>query len=262
MPELKLGVEFNGLYWHSEKQKSKLEHYDKYMYFKNLGINLINIWEDDWNFKTLIVKSILLNSIGIIDKKINARECKIKTVNNSEKSKFLNDNHIQGNCISSINLGLYFNDELISMMTFGKKRMILSSKTNVDDEYELLRFCSKCNYNIRGGASKLFKYFIQNYNPNKILSYSNLDIGNGNLYNILGFTNYGHTKVNYWWSDYQHRYHRSGFMKHKLIKEDADKNKTESEIMYSRGYVRIWGIGNTKWVWTKQKASSFTSPLQ
>ena len=253
LPELKLGIEFNGLYWHSEKQKNKSDHFDKYVYFKNLNINLINIWEDDWNFKSQIVKSILLNSLGIIDKKINARNCIMKNVTNNEKTIFLINNHIQGNCSSSINLGLYFNEELVSMMTFGKKRMILGNKILNSNEYELLRFCSKCNYIIRGGASKLFKHFIDNYDPIKILSYSNLDIGNGNLYDILGFKNLGYTKLNYWWSDYQHRYHRSGFMKHKLIEEGFDKNKTENEIMYEKGYAKIWGVGNSKWIWENKK---------
>jgi hypothetical protein len=137
-------------------------------------------------------------------------------------------------------------------MTFGKNRMILGQK-NLINEYELLRFCSKLNCSVRGGASKLFKHFINNYNPIKIISYANLDISNGNIYTILNFNNVGNTKINYWWTDFQHRYHRSGFMKHKLVKAGADKNKTEAEIMSERGYSRIWGIGNGKWIWEKQK---------
>jgi len=251
LPDLKLGIEFNGLYWHSEKQKNKSYHYDKLIFLKNKNINLITIWEDDWVFKQEIIISILNNAMHNITTKIDARKCKILFVNNVEKIQFLNNNHIQGNCSSSINIGLYYNSELCALITFGKMRFIMGQKNNKDNEYELLRFCSKKNCVVRGGASKLFKIFIDKYNPNKIISYSNLDIGNGDLYKTLGFKNLGYTKINYWWTDYSKRFHRSGFMKHKLVKEGFDKNKTEDEIMHERGFAKIYGNGNIKWEWNK-----------
>jgi len=250
--KINLGIEFNGLYWHSENYREKNYHYDKFMFFKNKGIKLITIWEDDWNFKQNIIKSILCNALNVNQEKIDARKCIIKKLSNQEKTIFLNNNHIQGNCQSSINLGLFFNEELISVMTFGKLRFILGQKTKKENEYELLRFCSKINSTVRGGASKLFNHFINKHSPDKIISYANSDISIGNIYNVLGFENIGDTKINYWWSDCTHRFHRSLFMKHKLIKEGADPNKTEYEIMTEKNYVRIWGVGNSKWIWHKK----------
>lgn len=61
IPELKIGIEFNGLYWHSDKFKDKNYHYEKHMRCKNIGIDLLQIWEDDWIYKTDIVKSIISN---------------------------------------------------------------------------------------------------------------------------------------------------------------------------------------------------------
>jgi len=249
IPKLKLGIEFNGLYWHSEKNiPDKYHHYKKFKFFKEKNINVITIWEDQWKYKKDIVKSIILYAINKINKKIDARKCIIKNVKNSDKKYFLDNNHIQGNCNSSINIGLFYKDELICLMAFGKKRMILNSKSN-DTEYELLRFCSKINTVVRGGATKLFNYFIKNFNPSEIISYSNLDIGEGDLYKILKFKKVNYCKPNYWWSDLDKRYHRSGFMKHILVKEGYDSNKTEAEIMNERGYLRIWGVGNVKWRW-------------
>jgi len=254
LPDLKLGIEFNGLYWHSEKNREKTYHYDKFIFFKNNGIKIITIWEDDWKFKQNIVKSILCNAVNSNQQKIDARKCEIKELNTLEKTIFLNNNHIQGNCPSSFNIGLFYNEELVSIMTFGKTRFILGQKSK-ENEYELLRFCSKLGYNVRGGASKLFKYFVDNYNPIKITTYANLDIGDGNIYSILGFDDLGHTKINYWWTDFQKRYHRSSFMKHILVKNGADPNKTEAEIMQEKGYARIWGIGNNKYVWQNKRIS-------
>jgi len=252
IPELNLGIEFNGLFWHSDKFVNKTKHFDKFIYFKDLGIKIITVWEDQWNVKSDIVKSILLNAINKITNKINARNCEIRQVKKLEKSLFLDINHIQGNCISSINMGLYLNNELISLMSLGKRRSILSQK-HKDNEYEMLRFCSKLGYNVRGGGSKLFKNFVELYNPSIVISYSNLDIGIGGLYKILQFENLGFTNINYWWSDGKKRFHRSGFMKHKLVKSGADPNKTEDEIMKERKYMKIWGVGNNKWIWTKTK---------
>ena len=250
IPEKNLAIEFNGIYWHSEEYRDKNYHYDKYKLCQDNGIKLLTIWEDDWNNKKDIVKSIVLNALNKTPSKIYARKCKINTINYTEAKSFLEINHIQGNCSSSIRLGLYYNDELVSLMTFGKKRNITNQKSN-KNEYELLRFCSKLNTNVVGGASKLFKYFTDNYLPNQVISYASCDISLGNLYERLNFKNIGHIGINYWWAK-DKRYHRSNFMKHKLIKKGADSNKTESEIMREKGFVKIWGSGNNKWVWTSQ----------
>jgi hypothetical protein len=122
-----------------------------------------------------------------------------------------------------------------------------------ENEYELLRFCNKLNTSVIGGASKLFSYFIEQYKPEIIVSYANLDISNGNLYEILGFLKQQTININYWWVKNGKRYHRSNFMKHKLVKEGADPNKTEKEIMLERKYVKLWGTGNLKYIWQKEK---------
>ena len=122
IPEKKIAIEYNGLYWHSEKFKTKTYHYDKWLACKNQGVQLIQIWEDDWYYKKDIVKSIILTKINKFEDKIFARKCVIKIVNYNEKFIFLNNNHLQGNSSSSINIGLYYNNELVSLMTFGKRR--------------------------------------------------------------------------------------------------------------------------------------------
>lgn len=253
IPEKSIAFEFNGLYWHSDiYHKDKNYHKNKFIYFKNEGIKLITIWEDDWRDKKDLIKSIILNQLNKTPKKINARDCKTKIIKFKEKKDFLENNHIQGNCVSSINLGLFYNNKLVSAMTFGKNRKILGQKTKKDN-YELLRFCSQQKNSVRGGASKLFKYFINNFKPQKIISYANLNLSNGNLYKILNFNNKGFTVPNYWWSNGKNKFHRSNFMKHKLVKEGANPNKTADEIMRKKGYYKIWGLGNLKYEWTTKE---------
>jgi hypothetical protein len=249
LPDLNIGIEFNGLYWHSEKYLSKTYHKDKQEFFNELGIKLITVWEDQWNFKRSIVQSILRSSIQKNSLKLDARKCTILPVSSKDKELFLDSNHIQGNCASRISLGLNHENELVSIMTFGRTRLILGSKNSSKSSYELLRFCSKLDHTVRGAASKLFTHFINEFHPDSVLSYSNLDVNDGHVYEVLGFTCLGVTEPTYWWSDNVHRYHRSAFMKHKLVKDGADPAKTETEIMHDKNYSRIWGCGNKKWLW-------------
>ena len=117
LPELKIGFEFNGLYWHSEKFKKKNYHLDKTNYFKERGIRIIHIWEDDWIFKQNIVKSQINNLLNLNTKKIFARKCLVKLVSIKETRTFLDDNHIQGFVSSKIKLGLYYNSRLSTTLT-------------------------------------------------------------------------------------------------------------------------------------------------
>lgn len=113
IPDMKLGFEFNGLYWHSDKYTDKNYHLNKTRYFENRGIRIIHIWEDDWDYKTDILKSQIKKWMGLISRKIWARKCEIREVSISESRKFLTNNHIQGFVKSYVKLGLYFYDELV-----------------------------------------------------------------------------------------------------------------------------------------------------
>jgi hypothetical protein len=133
-------------------------------------------------------------------------------------------------------------------MAFGKKRIAMGNKQQIDGEFEMLRFCNKLNTQVDGGASKLLKYFIKNYRPKLILTFADRRYSNGNLYKQLGFEFIDNTKPNYWYfkSAEMIRYHRFKFRKDVLVKEDYDKNKSEFEIMAERGYLRIYDCGNMK----------------
>lgn len=242
--EKNLGIEFNGLYWHSESlinsyrnSNGKNYHIDKYNYFKDLGIRVINIFEDEWIDKKDIVKSILLSSIGIYDKIIYARKCEVKE---TSKDLFLEENHIQGNAISSINLGLFYEGELVSAMIFSKPRY------NKFYQYEMIRYCNKLNTLIIGGASKLLKYFERNYNPKSIISYCDIRYFTGNMYKNLDFELKRITTPNYYWTDYSRRYNRMLFQKHKLKNKlkEFHQELTEEENMILNGYDRIFDCGN------------------
>ena len=117
---------------------------------QNNNIKLIQIFSDEWINKKEIVKSRIKNLIGVNENKIYARKCTIKEITNNDYILFLYNNHLQGYNSAKIKLGLFYNDELISIMSFSKSRY------NKKYEYEIIRYCNKINYSIIGGFNKLF----------------------------------------------------------------------------------------------------------
>lgn len=238
-----LAIEFNGLYYHSEVHKPNDYHVNKTDLCNRKGIQLIHIYEDDWLYKTDIVKSRINNLLGISNR-IYARKCIVKEVGSKDANRFLETNHIQGKCRSKYRYGLYYNNELISLMTFGISRFA--------DEYELIRFCNKLNTTVIGGASKLFKYFTRLYTDiNSIISYADRSWSIGGLYEQLGFTLNSITKPGYSYVNGNVRENRMKYQKHKLVSDGYDKDMTEHEIMLSRKLYRIYDSGHLKYIWTR-----------
>lgn len=247
LPELNLGIEFNGLWWHSVKNKDKNYHRNKWETCCEKNIDLITIWADDWSVRNEICKSFILNKLGK-SKKIFARKCYVKEIDYREAKTFLNENHLQGDCKSSIRCGLYEGDELVSIMTFSNLRLSVGRKNTDKRVFELVRFCNKRNHTVVGGASKLLTYFIKNYSPHTIETYSDNMISNGNLYERLGFGLSHITKPGYYYLIGEEKRNRFNFRKDLLVKQGFDKSKTEEEIMMERGYFRLYNSGNKKWV--------------
>ena len=250
IPSKQLAIEYDGLYWHSvELDLPKNYHLDKTNACEEKGIQLIHIFENEWLSKQDIVKSRLKNLLGIYDKTIFARKCEVKEVDSKTSKAFQDENHIQGAVNASINLGLYFDNQLISLMTFGKTRF------NKNYEYELLRFCNKLGYHIPGAAGKLLKQFEKTYNPKSLVSYADRRWSTGKLYKALGFTLDHISAPNYWYWNYEsfegYLESRVKYQKHKLssILKNYDDSLSETENMRANGYMRIYDCGN--YVFTK-----------
>lgn len=247
IPSREIAIEYNGIYWHSELiLKDPVNyHNNKLELCKRNNYRLIQIFEDEWLEKPDIVKHRLINIIGAGKKeKIYARNCKIESISSTMKNDFLTKFHLQGKDISSINLGAFYKNELVSVMTFSHGNISKGSHSE-EGIWELSRFCSNFNYNIIGIASKLLSYFKRTYKWNQIFSYADRRWSDGNLYYKLGFDLSYITKPNYWYSkDGFKRIHRFY-----LRKTTSDpKDEPEWLIRAKQGYYRIWDAGNYKFI--------------
>ena len=251
IPSKSLGIEYDGLKWHSEEFKPNNYHINKTEECCKNGIRLIHIYEDEWLNKKEIIKDKIMSALGKTPNKIYARQCKIDIPSEEEKRNFLNKTHIQGNIPDSVKLGLYYQNELIAVMTFGKLRLPLGHKNGGEGKYELLRYSTKLNTSVIGGASKLFKYFVDNYSPEEIISYCDRRFSVGNMYEKLGLSLDHISQPNYYYVIGNNRNNRFRFRKSELVKEGYDETKSEHEIMLEREIYRIYDCGNLVYKWTK-----------
>jgi len=235
LPDLGIAIELDGTYWHREEKVGRLYHKSKTDALEALDYQLIHITDYQWNNKTDIVKSRILNKLGL-SAKIPARKTTLREVPVLEAKKFLEANHIQGYAPASINLGLYNIEELVAVMTFAKPRFSGAA------DYELVRYASKLGTLVQGGASKLFKH-----RPiGTIISYADRAFSNGNLYKRLGFTLSHITEPGYAYYKRDKRLSRYQCQKHKLAEllPLYDSELSEAENMELNGYYKVYDCGN------------------
>lgn len=240
VPDKKLAIEFDGLHWHNENVVPWNFHVNKTNLSEEHGYQLIHVFEDEWRDKKEIVKSRISGLLGKNDR-IFARKCEVKQTDSKTTADFLNACHIQGACSGKYHYGLYYDDELVSIMTFGKSRF-------AKDEFELLRFCNRLYTNVVGGASKLLNHFMKDHPEIKsVTSYADRRWSKGKLYESIGFSKVHVTEPAYFYIVNGVRENRVKYQKHKLIAAGADPNKTEHEIMKECGYPRIYDCGTIKY---------------
>ena len=253
IPSMKIGIEFDGLLWHSEffGGKKHKYHLDKTINANRKGYGLVHIFEDEFTLHKDIVFSKLRHLLNLDANlpKVQGRKCTIKEIIKKDSEEFLSKYHIQGFASATIYVGCFFHDELVGVMSF-------KNGSVKNDGWELNRFATKPCYQYQGIGSKLFSYFVKNYNPNVVYSFADrrwtLD-ANNNLYTKLGFDLERITPPDYsYFSRHAHiptRIHKMTFSKNKLIRKyNLPHDLTEREMAIKLGYDRIWNCGLFKYV--------------
>ena len=214
-------------------------HFNKSNIANVKGYNVIHVF--DWDDIDKVVQLLRERET------VYARKCEVRLVNEVDANKYLDTYHLQGTCRGQkFRLGLYYDNKLVSLMTFGKSRF------NKNCEYELLRYCS--HYSVICGAEKLFKYFVDNYKPNSIVSYCDTSKFSGKVYDILGFK---YVKTNsprkHWYSRKEKRHITDGLLLSqgydRLFKENHGKGTSNEELILARGYLPVYDCGQSTYIW-------------
>jgi len=237
-----IGIEINGLYWHSTENLDKNYHQQKSLSCMDNGIQLIHVWEDDWvdDNKRTIIENKIKSKLGLLSNKVYARQCDVIETTSKEVSEFYKKTHIQGAIKANINICLYHDGEIVAAMSFKKIK---------DQVYDLVRFST--SKRVIGGFSKLLTYFKRKTPCEEIITFAHLDYSHGNVYEQNGFKMSYITPPNYFYTykGIGPRIRREKFMKHKLphILENFDPSLTEKENMLNHGYYQIYDSGSIKY---------------
>lgn len=259
VPSKNLAIEVNGVYWHSDLKKERLYHYNKFKACQEKGIRLLQITDYEWNTKRNKMENLIKNSLGASDReKINARSCEVISLTAKECKDFYEQNHPQGHSANKINYGLKTKEgTIVAIMSFGYGKTSRGSG-RATAAWELSRYATSAS--VRGGASKLFKAFIREHNPDEVRSFSMNDWFDGGLYKTLGFTG---EEIK---PDYRVFHHALGLLSkshwqrrniqgiiEKLGVNDYYDHETdprsEKEMIDLLKGVRIWDSGKIRWTW-------------
>lgn len=261
LPEYRVGIEYNGNYWHQYKLKGQKYHQEKSVKALQMGIRLIHIFEYEWKNPDIQpkIKNYLFDILADKSKKkiIYARNTTVHQIKPDESQKFLDAYHIQGQTNAQIHLGIYgsiegTSEELLGVMTFGTPRFTSNY------EYELIRMCFKPRVTVVGGAQKLFSYFKQMYNPKQVISYQDFSKFTGESYINMGLNLIAESSMsepNYVWvnpnsNKYFKRYSTT---KQRLVSLGlGTEQETEDEIMSKHSYLKIYDCGQLRFEYTSK----------
>lgn len=254
LPSRNIAIEFNGDYWHSDKNKDSTYHQKKTIECAKKGVRLIHIFENEWNDDRK--KSILLSILNNKKERIYGRETVIVQIGRECAKTFLEENHLQGHIDASMYFGCIHRktNELVGVMS------VSTDRSNTNHEYEIYRLAWKKNTIVIGGNSKIFKYFVNKFNVKSVFTYVDISKFTGNGYTRIGFNVMENpiTKPGYYWynSNTKLRLSRHQVQKHKLVKQGlGTAEQTEDEIMSELGFYKIYDSGNLRLEWHSEHHS-------
>ncbi|APU92762.1 DUF723 domain-containing protein [Salmonella enterica subsp. enterica serovar Anatum] len=264
IPELRLAIEYNGMYWHDVRTKGYGYHLGKRQACDRAGIRMMTIWEADWNDerKRPIIIRMLKNALGVRDERtVYARKCYIAPVPQDVYREFMNANHVQGYASAKeAKYGLYerTTDELVACMSF--KIMKNRDQKTLPDGYvlwDMVRYATSCN--VPGGRSKLFKFLREEFHMDHVQSFLDADYFTGISYATGGWIlaednqhtldmwhpKAGRQSRQAWW----HAAIPRTLEKLELDASLYDPNLTQNENAYRAGVRFFENSGNRRYEW-------------
>lgn len=264
LPEKRLAIEYCGDYWHSHgdpdsERRDRGKHYEKYLACRAKGVRLLTIYESEWLTRQRPLRRLIRTALGQARGRVMARKCTLGTPTDAQAREFYERYHPQGGAGSGKHYGLYWRGKLVACMrfSFGANDRGAAAVNRV---WTLTRYATRVT--VAGGASRLFKAFVQEHNPAAVKSFSDNRYFAGGMYEQLGFRLEGETAPDYQvWSPvlgllpkarYQRRVIPDRLRDHgrdDAFDPDTDP-RTEAEMTYLMGCRRLYDCGKRRWIWT------------
>jgi group I intron endonuclease len=200
------------------------------------------------NYKN-IIRDIINKAKHLNQIKLNFEKCKFSTIDETQKNLFLKTNHIQGIDNSQIFYGTFYNNELISIMTFIDKQKYNKNTKENEREYELSRFSTKLGYITSGIFKKMLDLFIKVYHPKKITTIVDYDIFNkkNNIYinNKFKLDKIFQPNYKFLLKTNNQLYDKSTYINEFFRNELISKNEKE---LIKKNTINVWNCGRLKYI--------------
>jgi len=248
IPELNLGIEYDGTYWHSSKFCSVKESTKKLEIAKQNGIKLITIQEHLWENKPEKIISRLEHLLNKSMPKMHARKLQVKSIPLDIAHEFLVKHHLHGSAKATHAAGLYDGNAVVAVVTAAKPRW------NKQFDNEIIRAASINNVRINGWMSRLFTSLRKQLDGSWI-TYADRCWGDGNVYEQCGFSFQTYSAPSYMWvtknGEIFTRYQTQKSKLQVLMSKfniPFDPFLTESENLRNCGMLQVFDKGNAVWV--------------
>ena len=246
VPSLNIAIECQGVYWHSERFNSKGAHAAKRAACEELGIRLIQVWEDDWADRRKIVERMLAHKLGVsTEPRIAARSTTARLVTTAEAREFLEANHIQGFTGATHHLALEHDGRLVALMSL--------KRTGKSGELRLERYATAAH--VLGGQSKLIRY-AERAIPgwSHLLTFADHEVSDGSLYERTGWVKDGELAPDYKYRVGSRREHKFNYRLARFRSDPAlkfEKGLSERQLAQLNGLDRIWDSGKTRYLYMR-----------
>ena len=210
---------------------------DLSIHYEQRGVRLVHLWEDVYTLKTDLVQNRIRALLGE-SVRIFARNTELQRLDQTVLNDFLAAHHLQGATQAKYKYGLFHKGELAAVASFSAGRpMVRKGKTC--QSYELIRFASRSGHTVTGGLSKLLNAFIQEVQPDDMMTYADRDWSLGQSYEQLGFTFIENTPPQ---AFLIHPQTMLRYYPHRLPEGSS------SEELLAKGYIMIYNAGNKKYL--------------
>ena len=238
VPDAGLIVEHHGVRWHSN-DRSRRNDLDKYVTATSRGFSVVSMFEDDWRDRRTVMESILRSRLGrsVPAIKLRPGSCEIRPISSREARPLYDRFHYLGHAHAMCHVGVIHGGVVIGCASFRKP-----SRQSSRHDFELSRMVMDSGYRVHGVWTKVVRYFIREFAPSSIVSFSDNRLFTGGVYAAIGFKADGDVKPDYYWVKGDNRYHKSG------LRKPVGYAGTERDLRESEGYKKIWDLGKKRWV--------------
>lgn len=272
LPEHRLAIEFNGVYWHSEDvNPDRGVHQRKAHDAAEAGISLLTIWEDDWAHRRPVITRMIAHKMkatsrlatvlphedAAISQTRYARQLELGEATPAEGRLFLEQNHLQGAVGCSRRFVLREHDGTIRALLGLRSPRSNARMSRERGQWEIQRYATRGS--IPGGFSRLLRHAERTLQAQGVVltqwvSFSSRDVSDGSMYRAAGFVPDKELAPDYSYVGQvtgQIRRPKQSFQRrHFRERPDLvwDEGWTEARAARENGLRRIWDCGKTRWV--------------